>query len=187
MPLGVLHAADHLVCCDGAAVDEAEVIIGDGDSVCDKFRSRLIQVDEQDDNDLTKATRYVAARFGRQGMAVAYLGCTGGREDHTLGNLSLMVRYQRELAVRPTMLTDTGWFVVGEGRQTFASFPRQQVSIFNFGCTRIESEGLRWNTYAYSELWQGTLNEATADGFTLDADGRYLVYRTYEAKQPRSF
>ena len=54
VPLAVLQAASHVVACDGAAiyVPQAEVVVGDGDSVPSACRSRLIQVDEQEDNDL---------------------------------------------------------------------------------------------------------------------------------------
>ena len=180
VPLSVLNNASHLVCCDGAAIAEANaVIIGDGDSVPDEYRDRLIQIDEQEDNDLTKATRYCLQQGWKK---IAYLGCTGLREDHTLGNISLLMRYLRDFGVMGTMFTDYGWFTPAQGNQTFASQPGQQVSIINFGCQHIESEGLKWHSYAYREWWQGTLNEALAPHFTLQADGYYMVYQTYEPK-----
>lgn len=181
VPLAVLQAASHVVACDGAAiyVPQAEVVVGDGDSVPSACRSRLIQVDEQEDNDLTKATRYCLS----QGWChIAYLGATGLREDHTLGNISLLMRYFRDMNVEGTMFTDYGYFNPAFGNRIFDSKPRQQVSIFNFGCTHLLSEGLKWNSYAYQELWQGTLNEALTDHFTLRAEGYYMVYQTYDCK-----
>jgi len=178
VPLDVLHSAHHVVACDGAIAHypQAEAVVGDGDSVAAAYRRRLIQVDEQEDNDLTKATRYCL----RQGWhRIAYIGCTGGREDHTLGNISLLMRYCRDLGVEGRMYTDQGCFTPACGDTTFPSVPGQQVSIFNFGCSRISSEGLKWNSYAYQEWWQGTLNEALGDRFTLRADSYYLVYQTY--------
>ena len=187
VPLSVLHAARHLVCCDGAVAHLSPLtsyrspltVIGDGDSVPDEFRDRLIQIDEQDDNDLTKATRYCLQQGWRK---IAYLGCTGQREDHTLGNISLLMRYFRDLGVQGTMFTDHGFFTPAKGDQTFASQPGRQVSIFNFGCQHIDSEGLKWPSYAYREWWKGTLNEALTTHFTLWADGYYMVYQTYAAK-----
>ena len=113
---------------------------------------------------------------------IAYLGATGLREDHTLGNISLLMRYYREMDVEGVMFTDYGYFTPALGDHTFDSKPRQQVSIFNFGCTHLLSEGLKWNSYAYRELWQGTLNEALTDHFTLRAEGYYMVYQTYDCK-----
>ncbi len=181
VPLAILQNANHVVACDGAVihVPQAEAVVGDGDSVPAEYHSRLIQVDEQEDNDLTKATRYCLAQGWHH---IAYLGATGLREDHTLGNISLLMRYYREMDVEGVMFTDYGYFTPALGDHTFDSKPRQQVSIFNFGCTHLLSEGLKWNSYAYRELWQGTLNEALTDHFTLRAEGYYMVYQTYECK-----
>ena len=135
VPLNILNHAAHLIACDGAitpllleGLGEA-VIIGDGDSVPVEYRDRLIQIDEQDDNDLTKATRYCVERGWKR---IAYLGCTGKREDHTLGNISLLMRYFREMDVEGIMFTDYGLFTPAKGDHTFSSFKGQQVSIFNF-------------------------------------------------------
>jgi thiamine pyrophosphokinase len=89
------------------------------------------------------------------------------------------MRYYREMGVEGTMFTDYVFFTPACGKCTFPSYPGQQVSIFNFGSTCISSEGLRWNSYAYDQWWQGTLNEALADTFTLSADSYYMVYQTY--------
>ena len=185
IPLNILHHAEHLIACDGAIVPlhseglgEA-VIIGDGDSVEEAFRSKLIRIDEQDDNDLTKATRYCVENGWKR---IAYLGCTGKREDHTLGNISLLMRYYREMGVDGTMFTDYGSFTPAYGNRTFPSMKGQQVSLFNFGSRQLLSAGLRWDAYNFQEWWQGTLNEAIGEEFTITADGYYLVYQTYDVK-----
>ncbi len=179
IPLEVLHRANHLVCCDGAAIDAAEVIIGDGDSIPEVFHDRLIKIDEQDDNDLTKATRYCLQQGWHR---IAYIGATGKREDHTIGNISLLMRYFRDMGIEGMLLTDYGMFTPAKGDHTFPSKVGEQVSIFNFGSTRLTSNGLKWDSYAYREWWQGTLNASLADHFTIYADGYYLVYQTYQVK-----
>ena len=185
IPLDILMGARHIVCCDGAisplrmeGLGEA-LVIGDGDSVPDEFRDRLICIEEQDDNDLTKATRYCLSQGWHR---LAYLGATGLREDHTLGNISLLMRYFREMDVDGTMFTDHGFFTPAYGRRTFSAMKGQQVSIFNFGCHQLSSEGLRWDCYDFDQWWQGTLNEALAATFSISADSYYLVYQTYEPK-----
>ena len=189
-PLEVLRTAAYLCCCDGAAmtcIDHGmmpDAIVGDGDSLPEAFKQQyrhlLHIVDEQDDNDLTKATRHCMA-LGMKRMA--YIGATGKREDHTLGNISLMERYFREFHLQPVMLTDHGMFIPALGDSTFPTFARQQVSVFNFSCQYIHSEGLKWQSYNYQSWWQGTLNEATGDSITLRADGSYIVYFTYHPKE----
>ena len=186
VPLEILHEACFVVACDGAInkYSEAHAVVGDGDSTPTKYRERLIQIDEQDDNDLTKATRYCLAHCPplcahHSPLRIAYLGATGKREDHSLGNIALLMRYYRDMGVEPVMFTDYGFFTPAQGDRTFESEPGQQVSIFNFGCTAIASEGLKWHSYAYREWWQGTLNEALSSHFSLHADGCYMVYQTY--------
>lgn len=183
VPLSLLENAAHIVACDGAIAHlaaheyQADVVaVGDGDSVPDGLRDRLIQVDEQEDNDLTKATRYCLKQGWRR---IAYVGATGKREDHTIGNISLIVRYFLEMGVEPLLFTDYGWFVVAKGDADFESFPGQQVSIFNVNCQSLTSEGLKWQSYPYRQFWQGTLNEALDSVFSFRADGCYLVYRTF--------
>lgn len=184
VPLSILENASHIVACDGAiakllAYQDSHrdlVAVGDGDSIPDAMRDRLIQIEEQDDNDLTKATRYCLEQGWRR---ICYLGATGKREDHTLGNISLIVLYYLEMGVEPVMVTDYGWFVVAKGDASFESFEGQQVSIFNVDCRKLDSEGLKWQSYPFHQFWQGTLNEALGTAFSLHADGCYLVYRTF--------
>ncbi len=181
VPLDVLEHAEHVIACDGAIynVSEADAVVGDGDSVPEAFRDRMICLSEQEDNDLTKATRYCLQQGWKR---IAFLGATGGREDHTLGNISLLMRYFREMAVESILFTDWGYFTPCHGDRVFESRARQQVSLFNFGCSSLHSKGLKWDAYAYQELWQGTLNEALGSQFTIHADGYYMVYQTYETK-----
>jgi thiamine pyrophosphokinase len=182
IPLEVLEHARHIVACDGAIshVPQAEAVVGDGDSVPAEYHNRLFQIDEQEDNDLTKATRYCLDKGWNR---IAYLGCTGLREDHTLGNIGLLMRYYRKMGVEGIMFTDYGFFTPAYGNRTFQSEKGKQVSIFNFGCRQLTSEGLRWNSYAYDEWWQGTLNEALGDSFSFFADNYYMVYQTYGVKE----
>lgn len=186
IPLALLHRATYVCCCDGAAQQLSgrgivpDAIVGDGDSLPPELRQKYGSivhiVDEQDDNDLTKATRYCMALGFRR---ITYIGTTGRREDHTLGNISLMARYRAEMGLDVTLLTDYGWFVPLKGYAELQTFAGQQVSIFNLSCTDISAEGLKWDCYAYSQWWQGTLNEALGERIIMHGDGNYMVFRNY--------
>lgn len=191
IPLGILNKANYLVCCDGAGAKAIEhgimptAVVGDGDSLPKDMKSMLGDkfhyVSEQDYNDLTKATRFVLANIpGAKNMA--YLATTGKREDHTLGNISLMAFYAEGLGITPTLVTDHGSFSVACGKQKFESFEGQQVSIFNLSCSQLSGTGFRWQPYAYKMLWQGTLNEAVGNEVEIDGNGTYMVFRTYQRK-----
>ena len=181
-PLNVLRQAPYVVCCDGAA-DEyirhgflPDAIIGDGDSLSSENREKLAtifhQIKDQETNDQTKAVRFLKAQGKRQ---ITIIGGTGKREDHTLGNISLLIDYMKEnLEIRT--ITDYGVFMPASGTQTFESHPGQQVSIINFGAKGLKGEGLVYPLSDFSNWWQGTLNEATANQFTIHCIGKYLVY-----------
>lgn len=189
IPLSLLTSAEYICCCDLAGETLIthgilpQAIVGDGDSLPEDFQRQYASifhhVSEQDDNDLTKSTKFVAS-LGKK--SIAYLGASGKREDHTLANISLMQYYYRQLHLRPTMITDYGWFTVAEGHCAFETFPRQQVSIFNAGCNRLENKGLRWPSFAYRELWQGSLNEAIGNKIEMDGDSTYIMFFTFDAK-----
>lgn len=200
IPLAAIGNARMVVCCDGAVAAALahgvmpDAVVGDGDSLNDGLKMQLADrlhiISEQDYNDLTKATRYVISNIGNinspnnpnhpnSPLSIAYLAATGKREDHTLGNISLMRFYHEKLGVVPTMITDHGTFSISNGNQAFASVAGQQVSIFNLTCKNISGAGLRWPPYPFDMLWQGTLNEALNDHFCIEADGYYLVFREH--------
>lgn len=189
IPLSILNHAKYLVCCDGAGMNyilhggTPDAIVGDGDSLPSDFKHRYADilhiVNEQEDNDQTKATRFC---IEHSSLRIAYLGSTGKREDHALSNISLIIRYMRDFHIDVTMVTNNGYFTPAHGTQIFESFPHQQISIFNFGCKQLEGEGFKWNPYPYEELWQGSLNEATGNEVKITADGNYLLFRTFEPK-----
>ena len=195
--VNLLHQAKRLLCCDQAGEKalrdpklKIEAVVGDGDSISISLRNaikdRFIRIEEQEDNDLTKATRYAIQHLAEWGAeekpTIVYLGATGKREDHTLGNISLMMRYHKDMNIKPMMVTDYGWFVPVTGDAIFESFPGQQVSLFNLSCTELTGKGLKWPPYPTTQLWQGTLNEALDSQFAIQTDGDYLVYRTFEKK-----
>ena len=185
LPLQVLEAAPFVVCCDGGAdayIREGHVpdlIVGDGDSLSEANRQRyahlMLHVSEQETNDLSKAVRHLQALGKRR---IAILGATGKREDHTLGNISLLLEYMRS-GMEVCMFTGHGLFLPCRDTQTIACQPGQQISIFNFTACNLHSEGLRYPIYDFTNWWQGTLNETTSDHFTIHASGEYLLFLNY--------
>lgn len=178
----ILNTHPYVVCCDGAAdqyllqMGKPNVIIGDGDSLSEvnklKYADILHIVADQETNDLTKAIYHL---INRGVKSVAIFGATGKREDHTMGNISLLMDYKR-LGLDVRCITDYGVFIPVCGPEVFESKIGQQVSIFNFGAKFYNNEGLVYNLYDFKSLWQGTLNEATSPQFKISADGEYLVF-----------
>jgi thiamine pyrophosphokinase len=184
-PLQILANAETVVCCDGAAEaflakgGTPTAIVGDGDSLPKAFKQQYAHLlhleSEQETNDLSKAVHYLM-RQGKKRIAI--VGATGKREDHTLGNISLLIEYMRQGA-DVQMFTDFGVFIPCSGKSSFDVSVGQQISLFNFGATGFKSQGLKYPIYDFTNWWQGTLNEATLSQVTIDAVGDYLVYLPY--------
>ena len=177
-----LRECPYVVCCDGAANTYLRfgkmpaAIVGDGDSLLPEIKERYVHLihreTEQDTNDLSKAFRFCLSQ-GRRDITI--MGATGKREDHTLGNISLLADYMEQAEVR--MLTDYGLFIPIKEDSVFESFPTQQVSVFNMGATELSADGLVYPLSAFTNWWQGTLNEAIGNRFIIHVHGKVLVFK----------
>ena len=179
--LEMLRNAGRIVCCDGAAAKllraglEPDLVVGDLDSLDPvlkkRFKKRLVHESEQETNDLSKAFRACMARSWRN---IVILGAGGRREDHLLGNASLLPLFAAAGAdVR--METDFGTFLPILKSASFRRPAGTKVSIFSFHPEMpVTATGLK---YPLDKLrlpfwWCGTLNETNAPKFSLTFDGR---------------
>ena len=184
-PLYLLDSADAVVCCDGSVMKYLrygkrrygkerlpEAVVGDMDTLPRRWQERLsgliVRESEQDDNDLTKAMRYVLSKHPDT-AEIHILGGTGLREDHTIGNLGLLMEYTRlfDLGdIRVDLVSDysTAFAVtdscelhVGKGRRVSLFSPDNSLT--------IRSEGLQWATdgVVFDNWWPATLNRAVED------------------------
>ena len=184
-PMEVLQSAQFVVCCDGAADSYIatgrvpDSIVGDGDSISavnrEKYAHLLHIVTEQESNDQTKAVRHLMERGMRR---IAIVGATGKREDHTIGNISLLIEYART-GCDVRSFTDHGVFIPCNGTTTHKCRKGQQVSIFSITARDLSAEGLLYPIYDFNNWWQGTLNECTGEEFTINANGEYLLFMNY--------
>lgn len=187
--LSVLDKASYLVCCDGATNQLLsnhsrlpDAIVGDCDSVSEenfeRFAHIIHRIPDQDTNDLTKAVNFCRSQ-GRN--HITFLGATGKREDHTLGNISLLAKYLDLENSSFRMITDYGVFDPILKDTEFESFVGQQVSLFNMSDTTVSSSNLKYplENHTLNHLWEGTLNESLADSFRLFLNGKYVVFREF--------
>lgn len=185
LPTRILREAPYVACCDGGANEYIargyipDIIIGDGDSLDPIYRARYAQLvhhnPDQETNDQTKAVQYLYAKGMRR---IAIVGATGKREDHTIGNIALLMEYMR-MGLDVRSYTDHGMFVPCYGTQSFPCRPGQQVSIFNFTAQGLCAQGLVYPIYDFTTWWQGTLNSCTGSSFTIKAQGEYLVFISF--------
>ena len=189
-PRYLISSSDVIVCCDGAfriwlRVCEKvcggfrlpDAVVGDLDSLSPaiqrKYSSIMHHVEEQDDNDQTKAFRYILENYPDVDT-IHIVAASGKREDHTIGNLSLLMEYTRCFDLgdkRVDMVSDWGTIFaitdsctldVGEGRRFSLISPDNTL--------RVKSEGLQWKTddVVFDNWWKATLNRATRDRVSLE-------------------
>lgn len=178
----LLHEHRRVICCDSAAEAFLQhegrwpwCIVGDLDSVslrADDVACPVVHYAEQETNDLSKAVRYALTQGLRR---ITILGATGKREDHTLGNISLLIDYMRQ-GLEVKMMTDFGCFIPCNNEYAADLPVGTQVSIFSFGATGFVAEGLRYPLHDFTNWWQGTLNETIAPHVIIQAKGDFLVF-----------
>lgn len=186
------HEADLRIATDGAANKAAalgltpDILCGDFDSVdlkaaCLAFpAAEVVPTPDQSCADLEKALLLALARGA---SAIAIIGATGGRMDHTLSSFALLQRYGISLPVcvvadRPVgslaeqeklkKEQDGGeqteqkncaavtWAVHANRRCVFATIPGETVSLVTFTNATVSIEGVRWPLTTH-DLTPGTL------------------------------
>ena len=187
--LQLLHMADHIVCCDGAvdklarAGFEPTALVGDCDSMTTESLQRwkhcLFPDRSQEYNDLQKALKFCITHQMRQAVL---LGCDGLREDHFIANLSIMATYSDRLALK--MITGHGIFHVLRSTATLPCTPGQQISVFSLDKDLpLTFHSLKYpvNNRCFEHLWEGSLNEALDNEFTIELHkpGIVLAYVNY--------
>ncbi|WP_323005603.1 thiamine diphosphokinase [Pseudorhodobacter sp.] len=175
-----LALAPLLVAVDGGA-DRAlalgarpVAVIGDLDSISASARASLgavlHRVAEQESTDFDKALRNIDAPF------VLALGCLGGRVDHELAALSVLVQRRAQPCV-----------LIGREDVIFAAPPQLEIamvagdrfSLFPLAPVTGRSEGLEWPIagLAFAPGGRvGTSNQATGPvRLTMDAPGMLVI------------
>ncbi len=190
--LTMLRQSERLVACDGAADKltaagfTPTVVVGDLDSMRPESRTRwqhcLHHDPSKEYNDLQKALKYC---ISQQLDHIALLGCAGLRDDHFIANISIMATYSQWLDL--VMVTDYGIFNALRQTTTLPSVPGQQVSVFTKDKKLpLTFHGLKYpvNNRCFHHLWEGSLNEATGDTFTIEMHGKgvVVVYRSLELR-----
>ncbi|WP_108822531.1 thiamine diphosphokinase [Dysgonomonas sp. Marseille-P4361] len=186
IPLSILNHCNYLVCCDGATNNlyktskSPDAIVGDCDSLSEDNRIRYSSIihciSEQETNDLTKAVNFCRERDLK---TITIVGATGKREDHTIANISLLCEYMNDCEAQ--IITDYGIFIAIDRPAVFESKIGQQVSIFSIDRCSITTNGLKYpiKNQTFNNWWQATLNESTETEFSIDTNGRTIIYRAF--------
>lgn len=196
-PRYLISMADFVICCDGAlrkfikaspAIFGEErlpdLVIGDMDTLPAAMQKRysdiIIKETEQEHNDQTKAVRWALHNL-HDIDSIHILGATGGRTDHTIGNVSLLMEYTRMFNLEDIileMVTDEGTIFPITDSIEFECGQGREISIFSPDNTlQIRSEGLEYRTddVVFDNWWKATLNKASEDTVRLKFSHRSLA------------
>ena len=196
-PRELIRRADIIVCCDGNALKaflrnrkaifgndnrRPDAIVGDMDSMSPKlakeYSNLLVKIEEQDDNDQTKALHHILDHYPNVDT-IHILAATGKREDHTVGNLGLLMEYAREGSLPQLdmisdystafVVTDSCDLILGRGRIISLFSPDNSL--------KLKSKGLVWPTdnVVFDNWWPATLNRTNEDVIHLDFSHKSLV------------
>ena len=188
-PRYLLRQADCIICCDGALMKyfrnmEAvfgrermpDMVVGDMDSISPaarkRFTGKFVHIAEQDTNDQTKAVTYVVENIPEI-TDIYILGGSGEREDHTIGNLSLLMEYARKFGDRLHIEMVSDWstaFAVTDTTEISCGIGRSFSLFSPDSSLTIKSKGLEWPTdeVVFDNWWKATLNRASEDTVRLE-------------------
>ena len=182
-------AAEHdlFLATDGAARTAARlgvfpnIVSGDFDSLDLEAAQALlpqaefIPTPDQNQTDLEKAFQ-IALDRGADSVTIA--GAAGRRIDHTLGNVSLLLRWRTDYPELPIVF-------VADGSETRAVMGEivleteigDAVSLLSFDGARVSMAGVRWplDNHPLAVGVGGLLNEAMGPRVTVKAEGGVLL------------
>lgn len=198
-PKYIMRSADVTVCCDGAfdrylkasekifgRLKLPDAVIGDMDSISEKRRKEysdiMVRESEQETNDQTKAFTYILKRWPDVSF-IHIIGATGGRTDHTIGNVSLLMEYARTydldaIGISVDMISDTETIFAVTDTIEFQCGQGRRISIFSpDNSLKIRSQGLVWPTdgVIFDNWWKASLNRASEDTVRLEFSHRSIA------------
>lgn len=173
-----LSLAPTLVAVDGGANAlvggplSPVAVIGDLDSLSKagraEFADRLHEISEQETTDFDKALRHVAAPL------VIALGVSGGRLDHELAGLNVLLRHFHRRCI--ALGGDTLTFLCPPSI-TLGLQPGALVSLFPMGHVAVRSTGLEWPTdgLSLSPVGRVGTSNRSVGSVTLEPDSPCLL------------
>ncbi len=177
-------AADLIVAADGGAIIALDAgitpdaVVGDLDSVSARPSlsfppERLHRVPELDSTDLQKAVAFAIARGATQ---VDIVAAGGGRADHALANLSVLVAFRGEADLR--VHDDLFEISLVDGTATIDAAPGTLISLVAIGpCHGVTTSGMRWDLHDFTLTFspRGVHNEVALAPATVSVRGGDLL------------
>lgn len=188
-----------LVCTDGAAnilknfTRTPDIIIGDMDSIAESPqnatlnelkllfpRSKIISLNDQNSTDFEKALFY--AQENKMTTLIC-VGILGKSADHSVYNLSLLVRFAEDLQLIALSAHDKNcqWIFPLRKKTTVQTLPAQTLSFLAFPEATLSTRGLKWelNETRLTQVHQHSVrNQTLQETIHIEAAGHCLAFLT---------
>ncbi len=186
-PQELIENAKTIICTDGSANKlknhgyDPTFVIGDMDSITnikDFKESDFLHIPKQNNTDLEKVFDFCIESLIKE---VNILGATGIRDDLAMTNMLLLMKYHKKLKIK--MVTDLYTIECFKGKQTFNSFPGQNISLIAvYRVKSVTTKGLKYSLtkQSLSPSGHGVSNTATDNKFTVRSSNRMLLFRGHQ-------
>lgn len=183
--------AHYVLCADSGAEHtrklglRCDAIVGDLDSISPDTRQYyedqalpILHVPEQEHNDFEKALEHLLSKWNG---TVLVFGMTGGRLDHTLSNLSVMLRYSTrfEMLFALDDAAEYQFLTSGRTQCMIECKPGTVISLTPFGVAKgVTTENLLYPLNADTlelGIREGISNRATGSPVRISISGGALL------------
>ncbi len=184
---------EDIICADGGANSAYKIgiipkyIVGDFDSITaatlNYFRnkSEIVQMKSQYDTDVEKALKYSVNKGYKDCIL---LGVIGNRLDHSICNLSIVLKYAGKIKAR--IIYEKSILSVEKGEIELKTYKGEVISLFAFDSrTKILSKGLKYELKNISIPFgkrESESNEAIGKSVSIKIkNGRIFLIRLFES------
>ena len=175
----LLYVTDGAVYAAGERGVSPDVVCGDFDSVSVDTSRRLFpkaEIVPTPDQHLADGEKALRLAREQGATSVTLTGTAGGRMDHVLGHVALLLRYGGEMPLR--IREDGAETRAVTGEWTVAARPGDTISLLSLaGEARVTVSGVRWSLeeYALPVGTQGLSNRATGERVVVQVRSGTLI------------
>lgn len=181
-----------IICADGGANNIYKLkllplyIIGDLDSVRSEVlkyyelkQCKIVKITNQDNTDIEKAIDFLI-ELGYSELVI--FGATGDRIDHTIGNISILIKYSDKLKIH--FVHYNSILSCYSGKKVFKTEVGEIISFYGLTeKTTFTTEGLKYNLLnenLYIGFRESTSNVAEKDEIYIQSKEKYLFVRNFD-------
>lgn len=181
-----------IICADGAANQLKKLniipqyIIGDLDSITTETFSffkekvnKIVKLKDQESTDIEKSLNQAIRLKYKE---IILLSCIGDRLDHSLGNISILLKYSSKIKLH---LVHNNWIMTSfYNNCELKTTPNEIISFYSFNNKIIfNTSGLKYNlineTIAFG-VRESTSNVAESNKINIQADDVFLLIRNLD-------